>query len=94
MLQSGTSASREIWDKLSRDEKIVITNNSKPTALLVNLPDGDFEKTLQDVRRAKLLRTLEEAREEAAERGFLSDEEIEAEITAAGAEMNASGRSQ
>jgi hypothetical protein len=93
-LQSGTSASREIWDKLSRDEKIVITNNSKPTALLVNLPDGDFEKTLQDVRRAKLLRTLEEAREEAAERGFLSDEEIEAEITAAGAEMNASGRSQ
>jgi antitoxin (DNA-binding transcriptional repressor) of toxin-antitoxin stability system len=86
------NSSKEIWGKLSSEEEIVITNNGKPTALLLNIPDGDFEETLQDVRRAKLLRTLEDAREEAAERGFLTDEEIEAEIQAARAEMNAGGR--
>ena len=85
---------KEIWNKLSNDEEIVITNNGKPAALLVNIPEGDFEETLQDVRRAKLLRILEDAREEAAERGFLTDAEIEAEIRAARAEMRLSGKPQ
>ena len=85
---------KDIWSKLRNDEEIVITNNGKPAALLVNIPEGDFEETLQDVRRAKLLRILEDAREEAAERGFLTDAEIEAEIRAARAEMRSSGTPQ
>ncbi|MDR1246090.1 MAG: hypothetical protein LBK57_03580, partial [Clostridiales Family XIII bacterium] len=68
------------------------TNNGKPTALLLNIPEGDFEETLQDVRRAKLLRVLEDAREEAAERGFLTEEEIEAEIQVCRSEKR--GRTQ
>jgi antitoxin (DNA-binding transcriptional repressor) of toxin-antitoxin stability system len=88
------TSSKEIWGRLSNEEEIVVTNNGKPTALLLNIPDGDFEETLQDVRRAKLLRTLEDAREEAADRGFLTDDEIGAEIQAARAEMKASGRPQ
>jgi PHD/YefM family antitoxin component YafN of YafNO toxin-antitoxin module len=76
------STPKEVWEKLIREEELVITNNGRPTALLLNIPEGDFEETLQDVRRAKLLRVLEDAREEAAERGFLTEEEIEAEIQA------------
>jgi PHD/YefM family antitoxin component YafN of YafNO toxin-antitoxin module len=76
------TSSREIWGKLSRDEEIVITNNGKPTALMLNIADDNFEETLRYVRQAKILRTVSEAREEAAERGFLSSEEIDAEIQA------------
>jgi PHD/YefM family antitoxin component YafN of YafNO toxin-antitoxin module len=76
------SAPKEVWEKLSREKELVVTNNGRPTALLLNIPEGDFEETLQDVRRAKLLRVLEDAREEAAERGFLTEKEIEAEIQA------------
>jgi prevent-host-death family protein len=76
------NSSKEIWDKLRRDEEIVITNNGKPTALLLNIPEDNFEETLQSVRQAKAMREFNSMREEAAERGFLSDDEIEAEIQA------------
>jgi hypothetical protein len=55
--------------------------------LLLNIPEGDFEEALQDIRRARLLRVLENAREEASERGFLTEDEIEIEIQACRSEM-------
>ena len=76
------SSPKAIWDKLSSDEEIIITNNGKPMALLLNIPEGGFEETLENVRQAKLMRDFSRMREEAAERGFLSNEEIEAEILA------------
>jgi antitoxin (DNA-binding transcriptional repressor) of toxin-antitoxin stability system len=88
------SSPKEIWEKLSEEEEIVITNNGKPTALLVNIPEGGFEETVQCVRRAKLFRVLEGARAEAAERGFLTDGEVNAEIQAMRAEINARGTPQ
>ena len=76
------SSPKVVWDKLSSDEEIVVTNNGKPMALLLNIPEGNFEETLASVRQAKLTRDFTRMREETAERGFLSDEEIEAEIQA------------
>jgi prevent-host-death family protein len=76
------NASKEIWDKLRNEEEIVVTNNGRPTALLLNIPEGNFEETLAGVRQAKFMREFNRMREEAAERGFLSEEEIEAEIRA------------
>jgi prevent-host-death family protein len=83
------NSSKSIWEKVTRDEDIVVTNNGKPTALLININEGKFEETLQDIRRARLGRMLEDAREEAAGRGFLSDADINAEINAARAEHKA-----
>ncbi len=83
------NASKAIWDKVKRDTDIIVTNNGKPTALLININEHNFEETLQDVRRARLSRMLDEAREEAAERGFMSDADIDAEIAAARAEYEA-----
>jgi prevent-host-death family protein len=80
------NSSRAIWDKVKEEGEVVVTNNGKPTAILVYVNENDFEETLQDIRRARLTRLLEDARWEAEERGFLSEEEIEAEITAARAE--------
>ena len=76
------NSSKAIWDKLSNDEDIVVTNNGKPTALLLNIPEGNFEETLASVRQAQAMRDFARMREEAAERGFMSDEEIEAEVRA------------
>ncbi len=83
------NSSKAIWDKVKRDEDIIVTNNGKPTALLINISEGGFEETLQDIRRARLSRMLDDAREEAAERGFMSDADIAAEISAARTEYKA-----
>jgi len=83
------SASRDVWDKLNRDGELVVTNNGKPTALLLNIGDGDLEELLASIRQSKAMRAFNRMRLEAAERGFMSDEEIEAEIQAARAELSA-----
>ena len=81
------NASGSVWEKLGREGELVVTNNGKPAAILLDVKDSDVEQTLRDIRRSKLLRLLTDAREEAAERGFMSDEEINAEIKAARAEF-------
>lgn len=74
---------KSIWENLVADGEVVITNNGKPTALLLNIADGSFEETLKAVRQAKAMIAFNAMRSKAAEKGFLSDEEIEAEIAAA-----------
>jgi prevent-host-death family protein len=76
------TSTKDIWDKLSSGDEIVITNNGRPTALLLDIPEGGFEETLSSIRQARAMRDFTRIREEAAERGFLSDQEIEAEIQA------------
>ena len=72
-----------LWETLVADGEVVITNNGKPTALLLNIADGSFEETLKAVRQAKAMIAFNAMRSKAAEKGFLSDEEIKAEIAAA-----------
>jgi PHD/YefM family antitoxin component YafN of YafNO toxin-antitoxin module len=83
------SASREVWQKLSRDGKMVITNNGKPAALLLDLTNEDLEEMLDTVRQVKAMRLFNKMRREAEKRGFLTDEEIDEEIQAARADMKA-----
>ena len=73
--------SASVWDRLSKQEEAVLTNNGRPVALILAL-DGNFEEVLGSVRQAKAMRALNAIRAEAAERGFLSEEEINAEIQA------------
>jgi PHD/YefM family antitoxin component YafN of YafNO toxin-antitoxin module len=77
------ASSRNIWRKLSKDGKMVITNNGKPAALLLNLKDEDLEETLLTLRQVKAMRLFNRMRANAQQRGFLSKKEIEAEIQAA-----------
>ena len=66
---------------------MVITNNGKPTALLLDISNDDLEETILTLRQVKAMRLFNNMREEAQRRGFLSEEEIEAEIKAARSEM-------
>ena len=81
------ASSRNIWRKLSEDGKMVITNNGKPTALLLDISNDDLEETLLTLRQARAMRLFNSLRADAERRGFLSEKEIEAEIQAARAEM-------
>ena len=74
---------KTIWENLAVDGEAVITNNGKPTAILVDIADGDFEETLKAVRQAKATIAFNSMRMRAAENGYMSDGEIDAEIRAA-----------
>jgi len=84
-------SSRDIWQRLSRDGKMVITDNGKPAALLLDISGDDLEETLSTLQQIKTLRLFNRMRAEAGRRGFLPEEAIEAEIQAARADMNARG---
>ena len=77
---------KTIWNSLSANSEVIITNNGKPTALLLGITDGNFEETVKAVRQAKAMIAFNSMRAKAAARGYMSDEEIEAEITAHRAE--------
>ena len=78
---------KSIWDSLAGGE-VVITNNGRPSALMINIPDGDFEETLNSVRQARAMRAFNSMRRKAAEAGYMTEEEINAEIAAARKEMH------
>ena len=81
------TAPKDVWERLNRQGELVITNNGKPTALLLDLTGGDFEEILASVRQAKAMRAFNLMRQIAAGGEALSEEEIEAEIRAARAEQ-------
>ena len=72
-----------LWASLAADGGVVITNNGKPTALMLDISDGSLEETLKAVRQVKAMGTFNIMRERAAMNGFPSDAEIEAEIVTA-----------
>lgn len=74
---------KSIWENLAADGEAVITNNGRPMALLLDIADGDFEETLRAVRQAKAAIAFNSMRSKAAAKGYMSEEEIEAEIDAA-----------
>ena len=74
---------KSLWDRLTADGEVVITNNGKPTTLMLDISDGSLEETLKAVRQAKAMIAFNTMRERAAVNGFMTDDEIEAEIAAA-----------
>lgn len=74
---------KAIWDSLNTGQEIIITNNGKPKAIMIDIEEGRLEETLRAVRQAKAMLAFNAMRQTAAESGYLTDEEIEAEIAAA-----------
>ncbi len=82
------TSTRSVWDKLNESGEMVVTNNGKPIALMLNIADGEFGELSQAIRQAKAMLSINRMRAIAAESGYMSDEEIEAEIRAARHELN------
>ena len=75
--------SKAIWEKLAEDSEVVITNNGKPAALMIDIPEGKFDEIVQAVRQARAMAAFNSMRRRAAAQGYMSDEEIEATIAEA-----------
>ena len=60
----------------------VITNNGKPSMLMLDISENDYEITLQAIKQAKAMIAFNSMRLKAAENGFMSEEEIDSEIAA------------
>ena len=81
-IQELQAAPDDLLRELNLDGELVITNNGKPAALMLNVADGSFEETLNAVRQTKAQLAFTSMRARAAACGFMSNEEIEAEIAA------------
>lgn len=69
--------SRNLWADISRREEVVFTNNGKPTAIMIDIPEGKSDEVIQALRQAKAMTALRNMRERASREGFKSDDEIE-----------------
>ena len=83
------NSSRDIWDKVRNDEEIVVTSNGKPTAILVNVSENNLQEVLDSIRQAKAMRAFNKMRQQAANCGYLTEDEINAEIQAYRSEKRA-----
>lgn len=71
---------KSMWQDLSSGDEVVLTNNGKPSALIIDIPEGSFDEIVQAVRQAKAMIALNSMRRKAAMEGFMSDEDIESLI--------------
>ena len=74
---------KSICDHIQSEGEAVITNNGKPTVLMLDISEDNFEEVLRAVRQAKAMIAFNSMRKIAEDNGFMSEEEIEAEIQAA-----------
>ena len=74
--------SKQMWETLSANQEVVITNNGKPAALMIDVNEDNFEEMLRAVRQAKSMVAVNAIRATARSMGYFSEEEIESEIAA------------
>ena len=72
--------SKNVWSDLSNGAEVILTNNGRPSAIMIDIPEGNFDEVIQAVRQAKAMIALNNIRLKAARSGFMSDEEIESLI--------------
>ena len=72
----------KINEMLTDGGRIVVTNNGKPKALMIQIGEADFEETLAAINQAKLIRAISNIRAAALRSGAskMTLEEINAEI--------------
>ncbi len=71
-----------MWEQLQSGDEVVITNNGKPSAIMIEIPEGGFDETVQAVRQAKAMIAFNQMRGIASKHGYLSEDEIADEISA------------
>lgn len=72
-----------ILEELNNGKEVIITNNGKPSAIMINIPDGNLDEMIQIIRQVKATIALNNMRLKASQDGFKSDEEIESLINEA-----------
>ena len=75
---------RKTRETLSRNGKIVLTNNGKPSMLVFDITGQDFEDLIDTLNRAEAMRLLDEIQMQAVRGGInsMTTNQINYEITA------------
>jgi prevent-host-death family protein len=82
------NSSRDIWERVSNDEDVIITNNGKPTAILVSVSECNLDEVLASIRQARAMRAFNRLQEQASSSKHMDDSEIDAVIKAYRAEKH------
>ena len=61
--------SGQIWRRLAQEQELIVTSRGRPIALLTPIADGDIEKALVVLRRARAQVAVSRMRETAATTG-------------------------
>ena len=74
---------RKTRETLKRSGKIVLTNNGKPSMLVLDIVEKDFENVIDTLNRAEAMRLLDNIQMQAVRGGLntMTMEEIDNEIT-------------
>lgn len=77
-----TAFPRKTREILKRSGKIVLTNNGKPSMLVFDIEEQDFEDLIDILNRAEAMRVFEEIQMQAVRGGLniITTEEIDNEI--------------
>lgn len=76
--------SGQVWENLSTEKDLVLTNNGKPIALLSAITEESLEPSLKAVRRARAMDAVEKIQTRARKLGLdkMTLDEINSEIKA------------
>ena len=79
-----TAFPRKTRETLKRSGKIVITNNGKPSMLVFDIEEQNFEDLIDMLNRAEAMRLFEEIQMQAVRGGLntMTMDEIDNEVTA------------
>ena len=68
--------SKSLWQTINDGDEAIITNNGKPAAVMVSIPEGYFDESIQAIRQARALIALNSMRIRASRDGYKTDDEI------------------
>ena len=67
---------KSLWQTISNGDEAIITNNGKPAAVMISIPEGYFDESIQAIRQARALIALNSMRIRASRDGYRTDDEI------------------
>ena len=68
--------SKSLWQTINDGDEAIITNNGKPAAVMIGIPEGYFDESIQAIRQARALIALNSMRIRASRDGYKTDDEI------------------
>ena len=80
------SETKNICEKVRQSGEVVITNNGKPSVLMLDISEDNFDEVIRAIRQAKAMIAFNSMKAVAAANGYMTDSEIENEIKAARSE--------
>ena len=67
---------KSLWQTINDGDEAIITNNGKPAAVMVSIPEGYFDESIQAIRQARALIALNSMRIRASRDGYRTADEI------------------